>query len=223
MNKRLTFILLALLVIILFSWGVALSQSSYTGSGRVYVFTRMKGPSFSISNTVWYPGYIREVAGEWTGITPSDTVCIMADSEAIVLENTGGITLDFALVVYPSLHWMPNEFSDDADEDVFVLNALVGDVTSTRPTDDDFLVGVLTFLTMMDTEITSNRYYNPSWSTVPGIRANGLHLMANPPSSSVAGTNKVKIWLRFHAPTRTTAWDIRQTIMVELTALPVWL
>lgn len=189
---------------IAFGVGTVFAQSS---SRPIVIKAVMAGPSITLSTTAWELG---AVDPEHRYIMP----------RGILVRNSGGVTIDISLYALPTIGGWDLHIGDPyPPENTFCLYALAGSPSDTLrpPSERDFLLPTTTRnqLTYAPDEITTNRFYNSSWSTVPGITSSGIHLPAKVPG--LPARNSFSLFLMLITPIRSTV-DPNQVIEAYIEA-----
>ncbi|MGB9561686.1 MAG: hypothetical protein ACPL6C_02630 [bacterium] len=178
------------------------------GSSRPLVIKAvMAGPSITLSTTRWELG---SVDPEHRYIMP----------RGILVRNSGGVTIDISLYSLPTAGGWDLHIGDPyPPENTFSLYALAGSPSDTirPPSERDFLLPSPTRnqLTYAPDEINSNRFYNATWSILPGITSTGVHLPAKVPGYPMR--NSFSLFLMLITPIRSTV-EPNQTIEVYIEA-----
>ncbi|MBN2541548.1 hypothetical protein JXI42_01640 [bacterium] len=184
----------------------------YDSTAQVHVYAYMLGINIRVEPTIWYPcpalldSMGDTIRGSTMGFTNPDSIrreCeyatgyVMTESEAILVENTGGQTLDFRLAHYPaeSLYWT---LAPAPGIDEFYLGILCGNArgpSSPLPqhfgTDDIWMMSNAPPLYPLTEEITSSHFYNSAWSPIRSMTAEGIHLPAELPGDALGDSFKM--------------------------------
>ncbi len=177
--------------------------------GKILVTAYMTGPAFTLNMYVY----------DFGNVEPS-TPYIM--ERGLHIENTGGVNLDFFLysdnaVTGWNLYVGPLE----PGENEFSFYALAGAQSDTLnpPEESHFgypslVANQIGFMLPLK-EITSEQFYNPSWSSIPGISPAGLNLPAEVPGDPHA--DEFCLFLRLSTPSWSTE-DTFQILQVTIEA-----
>jgi hypothetical protein len=178
-----------------------------TVTHKLVIKAVMAGPSFSLSTTVWNLGAV-------------DPERRYPMEHGILVRNTGGLTLDFTIYSLPTAGGWDLHLGDPyPPENTFCLYALAGAPQDTNrpPSERNYLYPSVTRnqVTYAADEITTNRFYNSTWSTIPSVTPSGLHLPAKVPGQP--DRNAFSLFLMLITPIRSTV-DPNQTIEVYIDA-----